>query len=113
MGISSGEALKCHQCNSYIQALCADPFSNEEADGSNTSKTGEFLKDCPADNKNYTMCRKFYQNVRGDERVIRSCGYEEYENSESEKKDCYTTRSQEYNTYVCTCKGDGCNGSNI
>lgn len=33
-----------------------------------------------------------YFTVRGDERVIRSCGYEKY------KKDCYKTVLEEYNT---------------
>jgi hypothetical protein len=42
--------------------------------------------------------------VRGTERVIRSCGYEDYKNP------CYKTVLEEYNTYVCTCKDkDGCN----
>ena len=49
--------------------------------------------------------------VRGDERVIRSCGYEEKYSSDGEKRECYNTVLEEYNTYVCTCEGDGCNGS--
>ena len=49
--------------------------------------------------------------VRGDERVIRSCGYEEKFSSDGEKRECYNTVLEEYNTYVCTCEGDGCNGS--
>ena len=94
------------------------------------------MKDCPNDGKNYTLCRKVYQNgksnaigkkiiwwknfvflnyliflVRGDERVIRSCGYEEKYSSDGEKRECYNTVLEEYNTYVCTCEGDGCNGS--
>ena len=28
-----------------------------------------------------------------------------------EKKDCYKTVLEEYNTYVCQCTGDGCNGA--
>ena len=43
--------------------------------------------------------------MRGDERIIRSCGYEKYKN------DCYKTVLEEYNTYVCTCDEDGCNGA--
>ena len=43
--------------------------------------------------------------VRGDERIIRSCGFEVY------KKDCYKTVLEEYNTYVCQCDTDGCNGA--
>merc|ERR1712066_924105 len=105
--ISPGEALKCHQCTSYTHTMCGDPFTHEDGQ----LKTKEFEKECPADGNDYTLCRKIYQNVRGDERVIRSCGYEEYENIAGEKKDCYTTVLEEYNTYVCTCNTDGCNGS--
>jgi len=100
---STGEALQCHQCTSYEHAKCADPFTYLDGE-ERKLKTNEFLKDCPTD-REYTLCRKVYQNVRGDERVIRSCGYEEYKN------DCYKTVLEEYNTYVCTCKEDGCNGS--
>ena len=50
-------------------------------------------------------------SVRGDERIIRSCAYEEYKDSQGKVRDCYKTVLEEYNTYVCTCEGDGCNGS--
>lgn len=104
---SGGEALQCHQCSSYTQAQCADPFFFEPtSEGEErTPKTTEFLKDCPDDGNTYTLCRKIYQNVRGDERIIRSCGWLEHKN------ECYKTVLEEYNTYVCTCKEDGCNGS--
>jgi len=106
---ATGEAIQCHQCTSYISAKCGDPFHFEDG----TVKTNEFLKECPADDgKEYTLCRKIYQNVRGDERIIRSCGYEEYTNSAGEVKDEYTTVLEEYNTYVTTCSDkDGCNSS--
>merc|ERR1739847_60337 len=32
--------------------------------------------------------------------------------SEGNVRECYSTVLEEYNTYVCTCKGDNCNGSN-
>merc|ERR1712241_1336236 len=105
--ISTGEALKCHQCTSYDHTKCGDPFRFEDGN----VKTNEFLQECPSDGNPYTLGRKIYQNVRGDERVVRSCGWKEYENSAGEKKDCYSTVLEEYNTYVCTCDTDGCNGS--
>merc|ERR1712033_128300 len=61
--ISTGEAIKCHQCTSYTHSQCADPFINEETKMVNTN---DFLKECPADGNEYTLCRKIYQNVRGD-----------------------------------------------
>merc|ERR1712203_1039894 len=67
------EPLKCYQCNSYEDALCADPFFHDELgqDGEQLAKSGDdFLDECPSDGKDYKFCRKIYQNVRGDERVI-------------------------------------------
>merc|ERR1711956_139069 len=68
--IQSGSSLQCHQCNSYTDAHCGDPFYHAD-DALKTPKTMDFLKDCE---EGETFCRKIYQNVRGDERVIRSCG---------------------------------------
>merc|ERR1712203_605162 len=68
--IDSGSGLNCYQCNSYEDALCADPFYHE-GDGVNPgpAKSGDdFLKPCPADTADKEFfCRKIYQNVRGDE----------------------------------------------
>ena len=50
----------------------------------------------------------FRFSVRGEERVIRGCGYIQYKDKPD---NCYSTVLEEYNTYVCTCEGDGCNGS--
>ena len=46
--------------------------------------------------------------VRGDERVIRSCGWER-----DDKRKCYATVLEEYNTYVCQCDEDGCNSASM
>merc|ERR1712179_793808 len=78
--IDSGSGLNCYQCNSYEHALCADPFFHEptkEGDLVGPPKSGsDFLLPCPADTADKKhFCRKIYQNVRGDERVIRSCGW--------------------------------------
>jgi len=88
--------------------MCADPFFFEESNGVKTVKNPDFLQECPNDGKNYTMCRKIYQYVRDEERVIRSCGYEEDKDPERE---CYMTVLEEYNTYVCRCREDGCNAA--
>merc|ERR1712012_529419 len=70
-------------------------------------KSGDdFVQQCPDDGKQY-FCRKIYQNVRGDERVIRSCGWIEDERD----RECYSTVLEEYNTDVCACKGELCNSA--
>merc|ERR1719435_764363 len=68
--IDTGSSLDCHQCNSYEHAHCADPFYHAD-DVTKEPKTKEYLLPCPDDGKDY-FCRKIYQNVRGDERVIRT-----------------------------------------
>jgi len=103
--VPAGTGLKCHQCSSYTDAECADPFYYP--DKPNVPKTTKFLQECPNDGKEY-FCRKIYQSVRGDERVIRSCGWEKHE-----KGDCYSTVLEEYNTYVCACTEEGCNSASM
>jgi len=93
--IPSGSSIQCHQCSSYTDVHCDDPFYYEDNKG--VAKTTEYLKDCPNDGKDY-FCRKIFQNVRGDTRVIRSCGWEKHE-----KGDCYST----------VCDTDGCNSGSM
>jgi len=106
--IDTGSSLQCHQCNSYTDAHCADPFYHLD-DADKKPKTDEFLQDCPNDGKEY-FCRKIYQNVRGDERVIRSCGYIK---DDRQDRTCYTTVLEEYNTLVCQCTEEGCNSASM
>merc|ERR1711894_771901 len=78
--VETGSGLKCHICNSYDSYHCGDPF-----------------------------CRKIYQKVRGDVRIIRGCGYI----PDEKNRTCYTTVLEEYNTEVCSCKTDGCNSASM
>lgn len=104
-----GEGIQCHVCNGHKDAECKDPFSYVGDNGEKVLTTNDFLKPCDAKAK---MCRKIYQDVRGVVRVIRSCAWEEYVRDGKKLNDtCYKTVMEEYNTYVCTCVGDGCNGS--
>jgi len=107
--VESGSSIKCHQCNSYGDFHCADPFYYPD-DETKQPKTEEFLKDCPDDGNDY-FCRKIYQNVRGDVRIIRGCGYIKEEREE--QRECYTTVLEEYNTEVCSCYEDGCNSASM
>jgi len=104
--VETGSSIQCHQCNSYTDAECVDPFFHP--DTPDKPKTDKFLKECPNNGKEH-FCRKIYQNVRDDVRVIRSCGWERDEKG----RDCYTTVLEEYNTVVCQCdNADGCNSAN-
>jgi hypothetical protein len=107
------------------QSQCDDPFGHYAENG-DLINPDTFVSDCDdaAIKKKYgipdggdTMCRKIYQDVRGDIRVIRGCAWEEYTRlgeKESQKNICYKTVMEEYNTYVCTCDNEeGCNGAKI
>jgi len=104
--IPTGSGLKCHQCSSHTDVNCEDPFFHE--DNPTVPKTNQYLKECPVEDGKEFFCRKIYQNVRGVERVIRSCGWEK------QSKPCYSTVLEEYNTYVCMCDDrDGCNSASM
>lgn len=107
--IPTGSGIECHQCSSHDNKKCGDPFFFEDNPGE--VKTSQFLKPCPDDTDERTyFCRKIYQNVRGQERVIRGCGWEKHTGN---KKDCYSTVLEEYNTFVCKCEEDGCNSASM
>jgi len=101
----SDDPLKCHVCNGHTEAQCNDPFFTTNEDGEKVIHSG-FLQTCPAES---TMCRKIYQDVRGDIKMFRSCATVEYK--DKGKNACYKTVMEEYNTYVCTCDENGCNGA--
>jgi len=103
-----GTDLKCYQCSSYEEAQCADPFLEDSQGNPVKQSMAKYLHACDEKAK---FCRKIYQNVRGDERIIRSCGWELYK--DVEEPNCYKTVLEEYNTYVCQCFGKGCNGSSM
>jgi hypothetical protein len=103
--LQTGESITCHQCTSYDEAGCDDPF--QFADQPNVNKAG-FLKPCEGDGEYF--CRKIYQNVRGDERVIRSCGSVPHKVNAT---NCYKTVLEEYNTLVCQCFDDNCNSGSM
>jgi len=99
--------LKCHQCSTYTQSQCDDPFfENSQGEAKDNS---EFLQVCKEPEAKF--CRKIWQNVRGDVRIIRSCAWEV--NKENNTDNCYKTVLEEYNTLVCQCFGSGCNTSSM
>jgi len=117
------DALECHVCNGMHQNQCNDPFGHYAETG-DLRAPDTFVKKCedPAVRKESgipegvkaTMCRKIYQDVRGDVRVIRSCAWEENPKKDDPRNSCYKTVMEEYNTYVCTCDNESlCNGASL
>ena len=106
--VNQGTGLKCHQCSSKTDPDCDDPFYYEE-DNPGVVTTQKYLAECPADDGNeYTLCRKIIQNVHGESRVNRSCGWEK-----EETRDCYLTVLELEYAFVCQCFEDGCNSASM
>merc|ERR1712156_218509 len=51
--VETGSGIKCHQCNSYDEYHCGDPFYY--ADTPDQPKTEKFLKDCPNEERNTSV----------------------------------------------------------
>jgi hypothetical protein len=102
-GIQTGDAIWCNSCNSgsdYEGTACGDPMPNVTAFLVNCDVEGQLLK------RNYTLCRKFYQDVEGDSRIVRSCATDGREGSCVDR-----TGTAKIRLRYCECKGDGCNGA--
>jgi len=115
------EDLECHVCNGMVDAQCNDPFGSY-AESGELINPDDFKKKCNDPNvkaelgftETATMCRKIYQDVRGDVRVIRSCAWETNPKKDDPENNCYKTVMEEYNTYVCTCNDENfCNGASL
>jgi len=105
--VASAQAFDCHQCNSNVKGEenCA---SHEFGDENGNALITGYKKPCA--NSEANKCRKIEQFIRGVRSVIRTCGHYESE-KDKHNKGCYGTVLEEYSTEVCTCEGDGCNGS--
>jgi len=105
--VDQGTGIKCYKCNSYEDPLCVDPFSHPNGD---IKSMGDHEEECDADTpEKEHFCRKIYQNVRGEERVIRGCGWIK----DDKQRPCYTTVLEEYNTEVCQCDTELCNSATL
>jgi hypothetical protein len=103
VGIHTGDAVQCYVCNSgeeFEGKTCADPLPKDDAK--------KYLADCDnegrKDGKNYTMCRKFLQDVEGDSRIVRTCA------SAGRVNQCVDrTGTTRIKLRYCECEGDECN----
>ncbi|XP_043244558.1 uncharacterized protein LOC122393041 [Amphibalanus amphitrite] len=96
---SSGAPLSCFVCSTVSEPVCDDPFSETAAEAAG------LLQECPAVPGLRTVCRKSWQVVPGDTRVIRSCGHD------NDVRACFVTAEATTASHVCHCYEDGCNGA--
>ncbi|XP_017782658.1 PREDICTED: uncharacterized protein LOC108566997 [Nicrophorus vespilloides] len=104
--LKTGFALDCYECNSHNDTRC-----------SQDTLPDEMVKSCPKETKEgkpYILCRKIKQiidfEVNGlppDNRVIRSCGWDD----STYKNRCYHRSGFGGRQEVCACEGDKCNSS--
>ncbi|XP_015917565.2 UPAR/Ly6 domain-containing protein CG9338 isoform X2 [Parasteatoda tepidariorum] len=103
--ILTGEALKCHVCNSL------------EDDACEVLKDDRYVVECQSVNndtsRNHTICRYEILSVTSkhrnedSSRTKRSCGYTKHP-----KFDCFYNSNRDLKETICECEEDGCNGSN-
>ena len=111
--------LRCYSCVSARSGPCGDQLEDVQkyrrlpGGGGYEGAEIDYMTTCPDaeihHNKTHSpLCRTIFQNIRGYLSVVRSCGWEVYREKED---NCYKTVSEEYDTKVCQCFTDGCNGS--
>ncbi|XP_059097150.1 uncharacterized protein LOC131891560 [Tigriopus californicus] len=113
--VSTGGAIKCWECNSKYDARCGDPFSNYSVAMVDCDQRQDQIKHLDIKDgeelPKATICRKTYQSVEGDVRVVRGCGW--LENIDSLKdRECFNRAgTNQIQVYHCICKEDGCNSA--
>ena len=104
MFIQTSTAIKCHICNSHAY------YEGEEC--LKARENNKFLFDCDeyALTNNWThgyhatLCRKIYQVVEGESRVVRSCALEGHTDTCVKR-----IGTKDVTVVYCQCEGDGCN----
>jgi len=116
--VSSGTALKCWECNSKYDARCGDPFSNysvalvdcdQRHDDVDHLVEG-FEKDAAGEPK-ATICRKTYQKIGEEVRVVRGCGWLPNEGTLAERTCFNRAGTHQVQLLHCVCSEDGCNAA--
>jgi len=111
-----GSAIRCYQCSSKIENACGEVMPTGEPEANHWAR--KYIVDCTKANttnlaedvttKQSTFCRKQHQEIEGEVRIVRSCGFVKGE------KACYTTANPPTKTFVCQCETDLCNaGLNV
>jgi len=119
---NEGSAIKCWECNSKHDPRCGDPFSNfsialvdcdqKSADITHLLDEHEKLKytvDEGGEPK-ATICRKTYQFVEEELRIVRGCGWVPNNSEYTTGKTCFNRAGTHHvQIFHCVCHEDGCN----
>ncbi|XP_037919368.1 uncharacterized protein LOC119656809 isoform X2 [Hermetia illucens] len=103
----TGDAIRCQQCNSYLDPGCAD------LDLSGGGPQGEkYLKDCEGVGETIaSFCRKLDVTffASDERRIVRTCGYLLPKHKGIDY--CFSADNEGYSEKICQCYGDGCNSA--
>jgi len=115
--VSSGTALKCWECNSKYDSRCGDPFSNYSValvDCDQKHDDVDHLvegieKDEATGEPKSILCRKSYQLVNGETRIIRGCGWLPNTGLVAHRTCFNRAGTNQVQLLHCVCSEDGCN----
>jgi hypothetical protein len=105
--------IKCWECNSAFDKRCGDPFQNMTSELVDCDQRTPEMEHLPLDKNGEkyqaNICRKTYQSIREEVRVIRSCGWLPNK-AQFADRTCYTkTGTFQVMVFHCVCHEDGCN----
>lgn len=112
--ISSGYAIICWDCNSQYHPGCGDPFDQFSLGSVNCSQRGSkvaHLTDDKGQPLEANFCRKTYQTVNGETRIIRGCGWVPNPKHLKDRNCFNRAGTSGVQLLHCVCKEDNCNGS--
>lgn len=103
-------AIRCYECNSATDKRCLGDENNHLSDDLKIT----CLDRTPDGEHPYVLCRKIKQTIdfevnglKPETRIIRTCGWD----TSSFHNRCYLRSGFGGRQEVCSCEGDGCNGS--
>jgi len=115
--IKQGSAIKCWECNSKHDPRCADPFQNfsialvdcdqKAADVTHLMDDEKYTVD--TGEPKASICRKTYQFVQEELRIIRGCGWVENFGFVKDRTCFNRAGTHQVQMLHCVCSTDGCN----
>lgn len=105
------EAIKCHQCNSFLEPDCAKLTLSAPTG----MKDDQYLKECIGNKTEIAFCRVTEWKILASEetRTVRACGFIPENSILAKEKKPYCIRADFdwLDQGICNCFEDGCNST--